>query len=514
MDELLRQVVAYLRAMWLYRWWGLASAWVVGAIAGAVVFTMPDRYESSARIYVDTQSMLKPLMSGLAIQPNIDQQVAMLSRTLISRPTVERLIQMADLDITAKNKEQREALIARLTSTLQIQSAGRDNLYTLSYRDENPERAKRVVQSLMSIFVESGLGDKRKDTDAAKRFIEEQIKVYEAKLEESENRLKEFKLKNMELMGNVGGFVGQISAITEQIKQARLDLREAMNSRDAMKRQLQGEESISAPNSGSNTAGIVIPEIDARIDAQKKSLDGLLQRYTEFHPDVVGVRRVIEQLEAEKAKEVEARRKAGTGDLAAGAVNPMFQQMKMALAESEANVASLEARVAEYEGRLQHLKTSSRLVPELEAESAQLNRDYDTYKRNYESLVGRRESASMYADLESTSGVAEFRLIDPPSLPTKPAAPNRVMLMVGAAIAAIAAGFGVAFLASQLRPTVLDGRVLREVSGLPVLGTVSILPSPERQRRERRWALAFYGGLGAYVGMMGVATLLLAVVRG
>jgi protein tyrosine kinase modulator len=490
----------------------LVAAWIVGVIAGTVVFMMPDRYESSARIYVDTQSILKPLMSGLAIQPNIDQQVAILSRTLISRPTVERLIQMADLDITAKTKEQRETLIAKLTSTLKIQSAGRDNLYTLSYQDENPERAKRVVQSLMSIFVESGLGDKRKDTDAARRFIEEQIKTYEAKLEESENRLKEFKLKNMDLMGESGGFVGKIGTVSEQIKQARLDLREAMNSRDALKRQLMGEDStgqVEAPSSSS----ISVPELDARIDAQRKNMDGLLLRYTESHPDVVGVRRLISELETQKVKEIEERRKSGVTEFSPGSVNPMFQQMKMALAESEANVASLQARVEEYESRQQQLKNSARLIPELETELAQLNRDYETYRRNYDSLVGRRESASMSADLESTSGVAEFRLIDPPSLPTKPAAPNRVALMLGAAIAAVAAGFGVAFLSSQVRPTVLDGRVLREVSGLPVLGSVSFLPNPERQRRERRIGLAFYGGLGAYVGVMGMATVLVALVR-
>lgn len=511
MDELLRQAIGYLRAMWLYRWWGLASVWLVGVIATGVIFTIPDRYESSARIYVDTQSMLKPLMSGLAIQPNIDQQVAMLSRTLISRPTMERLIQMADLDITVKTKEQREALIARLTSTLKIQSAGRDNLYTLGYQDESPARAKRVVQSLMSIFVESGLGDKRKDTDAAKRFIEEQIKVYEAKLEESENRLKEFKLRNMELMGNSGGFLNQISTVSEQIKQARLDLREATNSRDAMKRQLVGEESTGAPSP--SPASIAVPELDGRIDALKKDLDGLLRRYTESHPDVVSVRRLIDQLQAEKVKEIEERRKSGTSDLSQNNVSPMFQQMKMALAESEANVASMQARVSEYESRLQQLKTSARLVPELETELAQLNRDYETYRHNYDSLVSRRESASMSADLETTSGIAEFRLIDPPSLPTKPAAPNRIMLVMISALAALAAGFGVAFLASQLRPTILDGRVLREISGLPVLGTVSMIPNPDRQRRERRWGLAFYGCLGAYAGVMGLAVLLAAVVR-
>lgn len=119
----------------------------------------------------------------------------------------------------------------------------------------------------------------------------------------------------------------------------------------------------------------------------------------------------------------------------------------------------------------------------------------------------------MSADLESTSGVAEFRLIDPPSLPTKPAAPNRVVLMLGAALAALAVGFGVSFVASQLRPTILDGKGLREISGLPVLGAVSAIISPDRQRRERRRSLAFYGGIGAYIGLMGVATVLAAIVR-
>lgn len=514
MDELLRQVIGYLRAMWLYRWWGLVVAWVVGVGAGFVIFLMPDRYESSARIYVDTQSILKPLMTGLAIQPDIDQQVAILSRTLISRPTVERLIQMADLDISAKTKEQKEDLIARLISKLRIQSAGRDNLYTLAYQDENPERAKRVVQSLMSIFVESGLGDKRKDTDSAKRFIEEQIKTYEAKLEESENRLKEFKLKNMELMGNSGGYLGQISAVSEQIKQANLDLKEATNSRDALKRQLVGDEASGPGAEVQNSLPIAVPELDSRIAALKTNMDGLMQRYTESHPDIVGIRRVIAELEVQKTKEVAERRKSGVTEMSASNINPMFQSMKMALAESEANVASLQARAVEYESRLQQLRASARMVPELEAELAQLNRDYETYRRNYDSLVGRRESASMSADLESTSGVAEFRLIDPPSLPTKPSAPNRVALMLGAALVAIAAGFAVTFIGSQVRPTVLDGRSLREVSGLPVLGSVSVLASPERQRRERRMNVAFFGGLGAYVGVLGMATVLLAFMQG
>jgi hypothetical protein len=101
---------------------------------------MPDVYEASARIYVDTQSVLKPLMQGLAVQPNVDQQVMILSRTLISRPNVEKLVRMADLDLSLKSKTEHDATIDGLMRSLRIESLGRDNLYTLAYRDTQLSR--------------------------------------------------------------------------------------------------------------------------------------------------------------------------------------------------------------------------------------------------------------------------------------------------------------------------------------------------------------------------------------
>jgi len=199
MEEILRQALVILRASWQRRRLGMLAAWLIGAIAAGVILRIPDKYEASARIFVDTQSILKPLMSGLAVQPNVEWQIMMLSRTLISRPNVEKLIRMADMDLSIKDKAAREELIERLTKTLVIQSTNRDNLYTISYRDSDPAKAQRVVQALVSIFVESSLGDKRQDSTTARKFIDDQIRNYEKKLEEAENRLKEFKLRNVDL---------------------------------------------------------------------------------------------------------------------------------------------------------------------------------------------------------------------------------------------------------------------------------------------------------------------------
>src|SRR5690349_4440343 len=140
MHLLIRQTLEAFRGMWQWRWLGLTTAWLVGLIAAVSIFRMVDVYEASTRVYVDTQSVLKPLMSGLAVQPNVDEQLGVLSRTLISRPNVEKLIKMADLDLNLTSPEQKERLVDVLVRTLQIQSAGRDNLYMISYRNPSPAR--------------------------------------------------------------------------------------------------------------------------------------------------------------------------------------------------------------------------------------------------------------------------------------------------------------------------------------------------------------------------------------
>ena len=503
MDDLLRQLGTILRAMWRHRYLGTIVSWVTAAIAAASVFVMPDKYEASARIFVDTQSILQPLMSGLAVQPNVEQQVMMLSRTLLSRPNVEKLVRMADLDLGSKSKTQQDALVDGLIKTLSIQSAGRDNLYTLAYRDSNPDKAKRVVQSLTSIFVESSLGDKRKDTDTAKKFIEDQIRNYEKKLEEAESRLKEFKLRNIDQQtaeGKTG--IDRITEISAQLSQARLELREAENSRDALKRQLVGEEPVLLPETVVPDSGIAIPEIDGRIEGMKRNLDALLQKYTEQHPDVLGTRRVIKELEEQKKQEIAARRKVAPGKAAPTASlnnNPVFQQLRVSLNESEATIASLKVRVAEYDSRYSRARESMKTMPQQEAEFSQLNRDYEIHKANYASLVSRRESASLTGELGSTSGVADFRLIDPPRVSPKPVAPNRMLLLIAALGASLGAGLFSSFAATQVRPVFHDSRTLREFTGLPLLGEVSLNRTEVQVRQQRRSLVRFFLAMGVLV---------------
>jgi len=518
MEDLLGQAISVLKGMWRHRWPGLAVAWFVAAVGIVVVLAVPDKYEASARIYVDTQSILKPLMSGLAVQPNVDQQVMMLSRTLINRPNVEKVIRMADLDLGSTSKTAQEDLVEMLTKTLEIKNAGRDNLYTLSFRDRSPEKAKRVVQSLVSIFVESSLGATRKDSDSAKKFIDEQIKTYVGKLEEAEVRLKVFRLKNLDIQTGEGkDMASRVGDVTTQLNQARLELREAENARDSAKRQIDAEKSQSGNITSrsilqESTLSISTPEIDGRLAAQKQSLDGLLQRFTDQHPDVVTTRKLIKDLEEQKRKEVLELRKTAMATPMAGSgsgMNLITQELGRMSAASEVQVAALRARVAEYESRMLRAREMMKTAPQIEAEFAQLNRDYGVHKKNYEDLVSRRESASLSGDLEGAAGVADFRLIDPPRASPKPVAPNRLLLLPVALAAALAAGLGVAFVLSQLRAVFFDARAVRNTLGLPILGVVTLVMSDAARARSRRDLKRFGFASSGLVGVFLIAVVVL-----
>jgi polysaccharide chain length determinant protein (PEP-CTERM system associated) len=513
MQEIVQQLLVNLRGMWQFRWPGLVVAWVTAVVGVVAVWKIPDQYEATARIFVDTDSILKPLMSGLAVQPNVEQQIGMLSRTLISRPNIEKLIRMADLDLKRAAKGDQEALIEKLTKGIEIRTAGGNNLYTLGFRDSEQDRAKRVIQSLVSIFVESGLGASRKDTDSAKTFLNEQIKTFEAKLEESEARLKEFRLRNIGTQSDGKDVAQRLSELGGLLDAARLQLREAENARDAAKQQLAlergqaGGSTVTQSLLQESSISVSTPELDSRIDGHKKNLDALLQRFTDQHPDVVSTRRLIQDLEVQKKKEMQELRRAALATAAAngpsmGAGSSLAaQELSRVLAGSEVQVAALKARVSEYTSRLAQARESLKTAPQVEAEAAQLNRDYAITKKNYEDLVGRRQSAVMSGDLDVASGVAEFRLIDPPRVAPKPVSPNRPLLLPLVLLASLALGLFFAFAASQMRPTFASAEDLRQKTGLPLLGVVTLLTSEHDRRSDRVSLFRFVAASGGLVGL-------------
>ncbi|MEQ1600133.1 MAG: chain length-determining protein [Methylophilaceae bacterium] len=505
MDEVLTQLLTYIKGIWKYRWYSVVVVWVVAIAGWFIVYKLPDNYESSARIYVDTQSVLKPLLAGMALPPNVEQQVRIMSRTLISRPNVERVMRMVDLDIKAKTTADKEKLVTELMGDIRFGSAGQDNLFTISYVNADPAIAKGVVQSLLTIFVEGSLGDKKQDASSAIRFIDDQIKSYEAKLVAAETALKQFKQKNMSVMRG-GDYVSQMGVAADSLNQAKLELKEAQQSRDALKNQI-GDEPES--NATEEPVAAPSPEIDPRVQSLNAELDSLRLKYTERHPDIIAMKRLIKQLEDRKKEEAKlVKPSADRGKN----YSPMLQQLNVALAEAEARVASMKARVEEYTARYDYMRSMSNSVPEVEADLSQLNRDYQLNMSNYQKLLESRESARMSGDVSATTELMTFKIIDPPTVPHTPSGPNRARLFSLALLVALVSGVGVAFIMSQINPTFHSSFNLREITERPILGTVSMIWTDGEIVKRKGRLLAFFFSLLILLAIY--AVLMLKMTRG
>lgn len=499
-NQMLSQARAAVRAVVRRKWTVVAVAWVVALLGGVIVWLAPNRFEATARIYVDTQSVLKPLMAGLAFQPDTDQQLKMLARTLISRPNIERLTQAPAVGYHTLTGREREEMIDRLIKTIKVDHSG-GNLYQISFKDPSPARAKAVVSSLVEIFMTNGSGTKQRDSQEASKFIDEQIREYEVKLAESENRVKDFKLRNFGVTGvSNQDYFSRISALSDDIGRLRVALIAAEQSRDALRRELSSEDPQLPAQAGPAPAPVMqTSELDARLEAQQRALDDLLRRFTDQHPDVLAVRRSISQLEATKS-ELEARRAAGERPARGNAAtNPVFQRIRIALAEAEANVASLKSQLAAQQTRLEEARATATRVPQAEAELAQLNRDYDIIRRNYEQLVSRREAAALGVKIDLSTQLGEFRIIEPPRVPMDPVFPDKRALTALVMLLALAAGVVVAFAQHRAAPVFEGLDELARLTGRHVIGAVSSFVTPAQAAARRGDRLRYGVAMGGFL---------------
>jgi polysaccharide chain length determinant protein (PEP-CTERM system associated) len=412
------------------------------------------------------------------------------SKTLLSRPNLEKLIRMTDLDLQVNTDKDKEALFTKLRETISL-SGERNNpsLYTATFKHKDRDTAKLMVQSLITVFTESSLGNKRQDSNDAQTFIERQIAEYEVRLKDAETRLVEFKQRNAgTLGGGVGTYYEQMLEANNSARAVRLQLSEMENRRVELERQLEDDEYEDSELllSGTNELQGFSP-FDQRIQPLQNKLDHLSLKYTGRHPEVIQIRSMIEELEIKKQRALS--RSGGSTSSPELLNNPVYQQKQAMLAETEAMIAELQVRVEDFELRAKNMEAKVDEVPEIEAQLKQLDRDYGAISGHHRKLLQSRESAYLSENVEEGANTVKFRVIDPPFVPLNPTEPNKLLLNTGVFFAAIIASIGIAILLSLLHPVIHNRRILRQVTGLPVLGCVTFIQSPDQERK------ALIGGL-------------------
>ena len=509
MNDLYRQLLFYITFCWRRRWLALATAWLVCLTGWTFVAFLPDRYVASGKIYIETQSVLQPLLRGLAVDSDVDGQVAIMQQTLLTRPNLEEVARRTDLDIAAKSPPEVDRLLDDLGQRITVRGTQK-NLFSISVADTVPQRAKQTVDALVNIFVEGNLGQNRTEMDAAERFLGHQIGEYEAKLQEAEHRLAVFKQVNMEYLPSEGDFQRQLHEERKRLEQARFDLKDLVRKQDLLQQELANTPKILSYGA----AGGASPDARAaRLAELQEALYNMLSKFTEQHPDVTALRQEIQRLQAAGEYWQPANASslssppsnAATG--ANGTVNLLYTQLKLQLVEVDSQIAQLREGIARQQINLEKLESMAQRAPEIEAEATRLNRDYDVLKSQHDELLKRRESARISQDRDAGTQLAKFRVVEPPQVPTSASEPNRILLLTGVIPIGVAVGFALAILLPLLRDCYFDVKRLRADFGLAVLGAVSYARQARLVTRSVQLT-AFGGGIAALLMVYG---LLLAV---
>ena len=484
-----------LHAVWTRRWLALGVAWGVCVLGWLVVAQLPSRYESRARVFVQ---MTQLLPASMAAAPTPTNNIDQIRTTLVSAVNLEKVVRGTDLANTVSSDRDVADRVAGLMQNIKVAAQG-ENLFEITTTQPSPKLARTVTQKLIDVFVEGNLAGDRTQTATSLRFLDQQLAARQKQLADAEAKRADFQNRYLGSLPGTGTVADRIGASRQQLAQVDGDLGAASSALAAVQGQL-GSTPASLPGTGP-AAGL--GPARARVAAINGQLaDARARGYTDRHPDVLALNA---QLAVANAA---ARGEPLTGGAGGGTPNPLYLSLQSMKADKEAAVASLRIRRAQLQGDLDQLNAKLAVDPQVAAQQGQIERDYQVLKDQYDQLLTQREQISLRGQAATQTDPVKFSVIDPPTTPRTPAAPNRVLLLTGVLLAGLGAGIGGAFALGQLRQTFATVPRLERAAAMPVLGAIGEMVTRTQADLRARQLKLFAGGVGAlgcaYALLLGV----------
>jgi polysaccharide chain length determinant protein (PEP-CTERM system associated) len=510
MKEIVEKVYEEARSAWRFRWVGLALAALIAIVGWTVVFALPDRYEATASVFVDTRTALRPLLQGLTVEQDVNVQLNYARQSLLAGERLERIARKSGVlapeeSDPKKIAYQLDEFVSRVVIDVRsanIRESEREagSVYNFRYRDPSRDRSLLVTQILVDTFVEETLGAKRAATENAQQFAETELRDLEARLSAAENRLADFKKANVGLMPTEqGGYFTLLQTEIDSARRIENEINVAQSRRAELARQLRGESVVAATAvSPTGTGGG--SDTVSRINETQARLDELLLRFTDKHPSVEATRATLEELKARRANEIEQLRRGDPNAVAASGVssNPTYQLIQQQLNQVDVEIASLRGQLAQHRQKAADLRARLDEAPKVEAEFLQLNRDYDIVRAQYSALLENYEKAQL-GERADDAGSVRFEIVQPASASYSPVSPKRTLMLTAILVVALGAGGALTYVLHLMKPVVGSAQGLADLTDLPVLGVVSAA-FPAQLAAKARGELLRFVGAGSALG--------------
>jgi polysaccharide chain length determinant protein (PEP-CTERM system associated) len=510
-DVVIQNALDQVRGAWHFRWLALGVAWCVALVLWTFVFLIPDTYQAAARVFVDTHTALSEVTRGISVAADLDIQIQRVRQALLGGPQLQKVAEEAGLLKGISSPRAQQVELNRLRAAIEITGgiAPAAGVFTISYKNHSRDKSLEVVKRLLDSFVEGALGGKHQGSAQAQQFLVNEITDYERRLSAAEERLADFKRHNVGLMpGTEGDYFSTLQAEMDALTKAQESLEVTERRRDDLQRELRGEIPVLTAAKTTNSSSEAAPDTATQIRETRAKLDTLRLRFTDRHPDVIALREALEELEQRQQAEIDAVK---SGDVAAAnrlglAANPIYQSVQLQYDQVQVDIGALQTQIARLQTKIANLRSLINTAPEVEAEFARLNRDYDVTRVQYRALLERLEHSRVGEQAEAT-GIVKFEVIEPPAVSFSPISPKRSPLLAGAFMVAVAAGAGVAYVMSLLKPVFLSTRQLAAVTGLPVAGAVN-MARLKTYRARHHMGIALYLGTAAALFFVAMEVLL------
>jgi polysaccharide chain length determinant protein (PEP-CTERM system associated) len=440
-NPLINEVWDPVAGSWRFRWVAVGAAAALALAGWLVVFGLQDRYEAGASVFVDTPTPLKPALQ--VVEQDVDTELNFARQSLLADPTLQRIAREAGVLPASSSDFQQQQLLAQMRGRIDISVHSADaheqerntagSIYHIGYWDHDRLRSLQVVRILLGTLVNDTLTTQQERSENAQQLLEAQIAEYEKRLRAEEDQLAAFKSQH-EMPAEQSDYFAELEKESEAAAALKAKRAEAQSRAVSLTRQL-----------------------DSDVDEAQHRLDDLLLKYTEAHPDVIDARQKLEQLKQRRA----------------------IESVRLPLNQVEVDIENLNTELADHESRAAELRRDLDAAPQVEAEFARLNRDYEANKAQYTVLVALRQKVPI------DSRAVRFRVVQPPAAAYSPVWPRRRLWLTAILAGALAAGAALAYGLNHLYPVVSSAEALARAVTVPLLGQI---PGafPERERRALR----------------------------
>jgi succinoglycan biosynthesis transport protein ExoP len=485
------------------RWQFLLPFFCGWVLVWGVSWLIPSTYRSGTLILVEQPSVPEKYVVS-NIDSDIQQQLDSITQQILSRTRLLRIIDKLGLYAQDRKHKSPDDLVEKMRKDIEIELSHGDDkklsAFNIYYASRDPKMAQAATSELANLFITENLEQRQQRSENTTNFLQDQLEQARAKLAEQEAKMRVFKDQHLgELPTQTQSNLQILTGLQNQVQANEDSLNRAKQQNTYLESLLNQYRAVEHGSKPGEIGPSGLVEIDKELDQLKAQLSDLTSHYTDKHPDVRKTREQIARLESRRERvvaEINNPAKNPTNNAASEAsvtasldpksaplleLESQLKANRVEIANRQAEIKDEQSKISQYQGRLN-------MAPVMEQQFADITRDYDQSKADYESLLKKKNESEMSTDLEKTQQAEHFRMLDPPNLPAKPYKPNRLQLCGLGLVAGFVLGAGFALAKEKLSGKMYSEREIKKLVPFDVIAEIPRIESPQEQASSLRSA--------------------------